>query len=638
MHQTILLIVSGSMALVSVAIAVWVFLLRKRKGEQVTTGVLATLRRFPLPLTAFAAAGFLSTGLHYNSLRFIFPYDAEGVLNLTESRLSTLAGFIALAAGFWFFAVKVWQESEDRPRFLSLGIAALGFAFVAWRLYEDPLLWPYLIACTVLLAMTAPFLQRRDDDLSFWHFNRAVWSAAAISILAATLLYAYLAVAAPLLYAAIVDRPVAPGEGISYALFYNIPDKGIAIAIAVTAWSALVLSAVPRGFRSKALGTQHGMARFAVIAVTVLATLTLTGLYIYLGWIVWPGALPYGGVAAPVAIGSAFSVAAYLAVYPFRKEIKAARLYTRFAFPALLPLVMFLGIAIAVRIGDYGVTEPRYFGALFAVWLFGCAAGVLLLRPALKLLPLSLAMLLLAASFGPWGASSVSTASQLGILQSLVEQSGMLTGGKIDKAAAKSVPLHDRARIYSIVGYFTNSGKTRHLLTWLDTRGIAYMPPPSADLSEWQPFQGDIASMMGWTRPFDYLLKPHQASFYEKIRGRPSRYGFNRVTELTCRQTCSQTGAPADVTLENSVLTVRLRDGTFLTFELMPLGTLRSVSCILPPEFFQPGYTETQIIDVMRDGQHARLFVYGWDFSRKDNWVVIDSLDATLLLEPTETN
>jgi Domain of unknown function (DUF4153) len=79
------------------------------------------------------------------------------------------------------------------------------------------------------------------------------------------------------------------------------------------------------------------------------------------------------------------------------------------------------------------VTPERYCLCLFAMWLFAMAVymGLARGRMDLRAIPASVAIALLASSFGPWGAASVSIRSQLGQFRSLLESQGVLVDGRL---------------------------------------------------------------------------------------------------------------------------------------------------------------------------------------------------------------
>ena len=108
------------------------------------------------------------------------------------------------------------------------------------------------------------------------------------------------------------------------------------------------------------------------------------------------------------------------------------------------------------RINDYGITEQRYFILVLALWLLFIAAYFLISKTKnIKVIPISLCLLALASSFGPWGAFSVSLANQKHHLKFLLEKYSMLADGKI-VPAKDTIPFRDHKQISSIINYLVD--------------------------------------------------------------------------------------------------------------------------------------------------------------------------------------
>ena len=152
------------------------------------------------------------------------------------------------------------------------------------------------------------------------------------------------------------------------------------------------------------------------VAVPLLLVYTAI-LYAYAAKIALAWELPKGTLGAMV-VGYLFVGAATLLLgYPSRETGGAlVRLFWRYwVWLAALPVAL-LFVAVSRRIADYGLTEQRYLMVLIGIWALILAAFRLAqgARFDLRLLPGVLALLLLAASFGPGGAIGLSVLSQKG--------------------------------------------------------------------------------------------------------------------------------------------------------------------------------------------------------------------------------
>jgi hypothetical protein len=179
--------------------------------------------------------------------------------------------------------------------------------------------------------------------------------------------------------------------------------------------------------------------------------------------------LPKGTLGAMV-VGYLFVGAATLLLgYPSRETGGAlVRLFWRYwVWLAALPVAL-LFVAVSRRVADYGLTEQRYLMVLIGIWALILAAFRLAqgARFDLRLLPGVLALLLLAASFGPGGAIGLSVLSQKAELASILSGKGMLVDGKIvprGEGAAEN-PLGEAAARARAVEWYLNTHHSLGLL------------------------------------------------------------------------------------------------------------------------------------------------------------------------------
>ncbi len=168
---------------------------------------------------------------------------------------------------------------------------------------------------------------------------------------------------------------------------------------------------------------------------------------------------PVGWVSNLILGFSVAGILSLLLIHPVRNEDnnKWILAFSKFFYFALFPLLILLFFAIARRVSDYGITEFRYFVLLLAVWL--AFMGVYFLVSAaksIKLIPLSLCLLAFLSSFGPWGAFSVSIASQKGRLNRLFEKNHMLVDGKLIRSD-KKISFADRKKISATLEYLVST-------------------------------------------------------------------------------------------------------------------------------------------------------------------------------------
>ena len=206
------------------------------------------------------------------------------------------------------------------------------------------------------------------------------------------------------------------------------------------------------------------------VFIPIMLVFTLV-LYRFAFKVVVDGALPDGGRIGPaVLVFAVLGIAGYLMSYPLRASGSVLiRLYWR-AWPvvSLVPVGL-LAVAAYVRIASYGLTEGRYLLALVPLWLTILSFCFVVLRVKdLRLIPASLAGLLIIGSFGPGGATGLSLRSQMNHLVSLLRSNNILEADLVVSGSASSLKLKsgDEPRIRSILEFLNARGELDRLRPW----------------------------------------------------------------------------------------------------------------------------------------------------------------------------
>lgn len=174
---------------------------------------------------------------------------------------------------------------------------------------------------------------------------------------------------------------------------------------------------------------------------------------------VWPSGLLGPMILAYSAVGLIVLVLAS------HLEGKAAAIY-RQVFPKVLILMVIMQlISVYIRLDAYGITEGRYYVALFGIYSLVCAI-VLSFRPVAK----SFVIAVLGASFAivsiipPVDAFTVSRNSQITRLEQMLTTDGVLADGKI--IPNENVSLELRQETTSILNYLERRNYLQYI-AWL---------------------------------------------------------------------------------------------------------------------------------------------------------------------------
>ena len=412
--------------------------------------------RFPVPMACVFTALILALCEPHESWRLGDGMRWRGLMQL---------GFFAA------LAVVLYGEARGLSRPCRHALALLAMAAVAIAVYAVPgdeesdfLGWLFLSLVLILVTMAAPFVGRGASDDTFWEFNRRAAIGAAFGLFLAL-------VVAGALSAALSRFESLTGLALPESAYGHIWMLSLGVG---WPWFALArlpvdLAAAPDPYRllwAPLLG-----CLLVLLTLTFLVSSYAIGLVALVKW-----ELPRGQIGWTTAVLAALGVVGHTAVYAWRNsEIGLLRFFTRTFYVLIIPPIALLAIAVGVRIAVYGVTGWRYLLFVLVVWLALLSASWMLGRFRLALVPLSLAVLLVMAAYGPLSLDSVTSRSQMAILGELLSANGLLIDGRVVPARAP-IPAADNQRITSVIKYLVGSGRRQKLAPWMQGSGLDFHP------------------------------------------------------------------------------------------------------------------------------------------------------------------
>jgi Domain of unknown function (DUF4153) len=379
---------------------------------------LRSIGRFPIPV---AVSVVLTVILNLQIAGFIAMSDRfEGEV-IFASAGAALAGLIAA----------LW--SGNRSISVISGIfagvvaatAAASLQFSHGEVYTQDVV---VIGGLILATMVAAHLRRGATLESFWQFDLQLGIAAVMGVVALIIVCGGLSL---LLESCryLFEVPVA-GSVYEHLWTTGASLLGPLFALAMIPANAdepFVAGAKP-DLMEKAV---FYVLNFALVPLVLVYAVML---HIYAAKIAITANMPKGEVGHLVLAFGIIGTVSYMVAYPWREVgYRPVRWFMRSWFWLMVIPALLLTLAVWQRIAEYGVTPERYCLCLFAIWLAAMAAymGVARGRMDLRAIPASLAIGLIASSFGPWGAASVSIRSQLGQFRRLLEGQGVLVEGQL---------------------------------------------------------------------------------------------------------------------------------------------------------------------------------------------------------------
>jgi hypothetical protein len=428
-----------------------------------------TVLRFPLPLLA-AATGMV--------LLLVALPDGPG-LDMVPPVALGIPLFLALRLAGERRLLPRWTEGILAVA-VALGLLALHVAWDGWSEPIRAIRYLQLFVAAHLLVAVVPFLR---DPRGFRPFNRHLL----LNLLEGGLQAAVLMVgiSAALLAVDVLFAVSVPG--VVYAR--------LAVILGLGFLPLRVLAGVDLD------PTEEDPRVLRVLGHTVLVplgALYLVILTLYLGQVLVTRSWPSGWIGWLVSWMAVVGILSILLVRPSepggarpggRPAGSAGRasrvswatwewIWERTFWLLMLPASGMLLVAVGKRVQQYGVTEPRYMALALGGWLavLAFAFGILRLRD-LRLLPASLALVLLASFGGPWGMAAMSRESQLGRLSALLASHDMLVEGR-----AVPTPTHlpeaDRQQVRAILTYLFETHPSQDLAGLLAEVRDAEVPVP----------------------------------------------------------------------------------------------------------------------------------------------------------------
>jgi hypothetical protein len=242
-----------------------------------------------------------------------------------------------------------------------------------------------------------------------------------------------------------------------------------------------------------------------------------------------------------------------------------------------LPVVL-LFIAISRRIADYGLTEERYLIVLVGVWAL-IIAGIRIAKGPdfdLRLLPGVLALLLVAASFGPGGAIGFSVMSQKSELASILAAKNMLRDGKFVPAPpSENNPLGESAdRARTIETYLDANRSLGVLAPWFEGQPDDPFAPGKSQRATERELLAALGLPLTLRDPNarsinHYAETPAVVSLGAARMIGPIAFKIGPKPSPNPVQTVAVEGfGPVEIELHGGAVDVRIKDGERLRFDL----------------------------------------------------------------------
>ncbi|MFN9883963.1 MAG: DUF4153 domain-containing protein [Bacteroidota bacterium] len=300
------------------------------------------------------------------------------------------------------------------------------------------------------LLVSVSVIGYRNHHLLFWNFNQFIFFRWLLASIFSMVLYAGIA-----------------GALLAIHFLFNVDIReelyGHLFALIASVFHPIYfLAGMPRMQDQQDDAEIHYPKQLNIFSIYILLPIVLIYLiilYAYGAKIIITLNWPIGWVAWLVLGFSVSGIFAYLLIYPLKDSDKntLARLYYRFYFLLLIPILLLLYVAIFKRISMYSFTEDRYIILIAALWLSILCVHNFIRRSNLIFIPVSLFFVTMISLLGPWSMFSVSRQMQYERFIEILDKNKVRNAdGQIaqpDTTLQTRMSLDDRFEITSISKY-----------------------------------------------------------------------------------------------------------------------------------------------------------------------------------------
>jgi len=316
-----------------------------------------------------------------------------------------------------------------------------------------------LVIAAHLLVVFVAFTEK-DEVTGFWQFNEILLIRILTSMVFTFVLCAGLSVA--ILALKNLFGIDVPGK--------RFPELFIIIAGVFNTW--YFLAGIPENLHEmNDMGVYPKLLKiFTQYILLPLLLVYLVILYAYIVKILVEWELPKGWVSGLIIGYSCLGILSLLLLYPVKEvtENKWIKGAWHWFFYSIIPLIIMLPVAVLRRTSQYGFTESRVVGCAIALWLIIITFYFIFsTKKNIRMIPVSLCILAILMSFGPWSIFSISERSQVGRLRNLLINNGVLMNGKVTREHG-IIPSRAAWQINSIISYLHNMHGYSMIQPWFN--------------------------------------------------------------------------------------------------------------------------------------------------------------------------
>lgn len=465
-----------------------------------------------------------------------------------------------------------------------------------------------------LLVSFVPFIKRGSID-GFWEYNKVLFLRILTSGLYSGALFAGLSIAVASTDALFTLNIDGKTYGYLFCVVAGIFNTIFFLAGIPSDWNGLeTMQVYPKGLK---IFTQYVLIPLATVYLGILLAYEVK---VIVEW-----SLPKGIVSSLVLGYAVYGLLSILLVYPIRldHDNQWIRVFSKWFYLLLMPLIVLLIVAVWIRVGQYGITESRYILIVLSLWLTGITMYFLASRiQNIKIIPISLCIVSLLSVAGPQSATSISQHAQLKRLIDYFENRNAFENGQFTPITKDDAPGEGADILRFILDRYGVDPLTEYLSVNLDSLTQPADTIRSQSLKQFTQYDL-IQKYLG----LEYAsIEVREKYLSGKASQRPiavdDYYYLVHVNQQYLDDNTKKL-------FNNNTLLTLQHDSVSYIFDLTSVfsaiektGTIKNTAAILDPEF----------LSVTNDDKRVKLYFNSISFRKNEDQYILLSYDGFCLI------
>lgn len=543
-------------------------------------------------------------------LCFFFAVFENNQIYLLEQKLQGklfLSSFILIGFTLTTY-LYLERKNLDKIKKISFFLVSLLIVYLGVFTYEDSLL--YLIFAAYLSITFSNFSNIKNSNYSILSFNMQVTNSVVFAFFSSFIL----------------------GIGIKVILltlkylfsltFFDLISDEMMIFISIIIFPTLVLANIPKNIEplKNSLKLKKAVELLIKNILTPLILIYTIILYAYFIKIIIIQELPKGDLSWMICIFLSLSIL----VKAFLKSIKEQSIFTNFIDKYFIYLmiapIIFLDIAIYIRVSEYGVTQLRYCLIILSIWFsFLIVLEFIKKQFCIKSSLVSMFLLLLVASITPLSSSNISLNSQFNRFKIVIEKYEV--SNDKTKYNLKDLSLKKRVELTSIISYLSRSKKGMQFLNEFFNKNFKT--------------KFEVFKYINMKEAYSYNLKREKSKYVQEFNLYNLAYdskGYDYVLNLASSNNNEKEykldDAKLKIVLKDSILNLKIDNNT-ISFDLKEIVKNWAKKNI--KKIDNSNYKETIFIRKNKNIEY-KLNIQSLSINEKEDNIKVDYINSILMI------